>query len=293
MRALLLALYVQATISSAASTWTAGGDAGEKWKASASSQYAGCDGYDLCDYQYTVDGTRDGGIGKTMALDGPGYTPFPQWVQVDFGRPVALSQWRIHSVGGDRFAAKNLFLQVGGKAVQGSNLTNVPATGIHNSPPRLDPNPGCWANIPPTYSHGLSAFQFSVSLPFSPITAQVWRVIITDMYDCSDPEQQDQLYINEIQFFGSCESFSCGGTCNVKPGVPPSYKPICAAKTDAKSCNALSLSCNWMLPPASSCQLKKGGVPQIYSEICAAEATAAGCTALNLTCAWAPTPTNP
>ena len=68
-------LVVSQAVTSQTGAWVAGGDSDVSWTATASSQYYGCSGYDLCNYDYAVDGTSaDGGSeGKILALNGNNY----------------------------------------------------------------------------------------------------------------------------------------------------------------------------------------------------------------------------
>lgn len=48
---------------------------------------------------------------------------------------------------------------------------------------------------------------------------------------------------------GNCSvEVPCGahpGTCDLKPGQPPQYKPICVAQTSAAACEKVGVTCSW------------------------------------------------
>jgi hypothetical protein len=184
-------------------SWVAGGDEGVSWKVTASSQYDGCSGYDLCNYQYACDGTTstvNGTVGKVFALGGPSEVAYPQWVQIDFGGPLPISRWRVWSGAGrkgqrvlssglSQYSGKDMHLEIEGKNVSGSQIANADVSG-----------------------GGGSAF---VSDPFAAVAVQVIRVMIPDEWPNSAPGNGFQLYMNEIQFFtGPGSTYACvSGKC--------------------------------------------------------------------------------
>ena len=195
--------------------WVAGGDEGNNWTASASSQYGGCAGYDLCRYSHICDGTSSGNggsgtVGKIFALQGPNSHPFPQWVQIDFGHPLTFTKWRVWSGSGPPlrlYSSPRRRLQFAGKDMSlaiGPDWNVVPGSNIANSDSVQD------------HTNGVK------SGSFQPVTAQVVRVYIQDEWKDSDPENGFQLYIDEVQFFASGSSpstYAClDNQCVVRAG---------------------------------------------------------------------------
>ena len=158
--------WVLALLGHADGAWVAGGDAGVSWTVTASSQYDNCAAYDLCDYQYAVDGTSagNGTTGKTLDLNGPLNVQYPQFVHIDFGAPLTVSRWRVWS-GGDSYSGKDMSL----KGVNGSLIAHA----------------GGGAE----------------SEPFTAVTASNISVVIPSEWPSSNPSSAFQLYMTEIQFF--------------------------------------------------------------------------------------------
>ena len=111
--------------------WVAGGDAGVSWTVTASSQYNNCGAYDLCDYQYAVDGTSagNGTTGKTFDLNGPLNVLYPQFVHIDFGAPLTVSRWRVWSGANDNYNGRDMSLE----GVNGSLIAHA-ADGAESEP---------------------------------------------------------------------------------------------------------------------------------------------------------------
>jgi tetratricopeptide (TPR) repeat protein len=149
--------------------WAAGGDAGQSWKASASSIYGAADKYDMHNPQNAIDGLSEGPTdGRVYCFDGR--MPFPHVMTIDFGRPVAIGQWRFKG-SGDSYCAKAVKLQIQTADVPGS------AFELKHS--------GEW----------------STSDGFPPMTAQVWRVLIESVHESKTNFcARFQVYMKEVQF---------------------------------------------------------------------------------------------
>ena len=166
-------------------SWVAGGDPGVSWDATASSQYESCAAYDLCDAQYTIDGTSagNGTRGKTLCLDGPNYVSYPQWVEIDFGKALTFTRWRLwsgrwHPSSGAFWNCKNCQLQVDGALISGSVIQDeYPQNGL----------PGDWT----------AGSVAEVSAEFVPVTAQVVRVFIPGEWD-DGYDMGFQLYMSFV-----------------------------------------------------------------------------------------------
>jgi thiol-disulfide isomerase/thioredoxin len=155
------------------SKWTAGGDPGQNWKASASSVYPGAIQYGIDDPQHAIDGLSTGSTdGKTFCFDGK--RSCPHIMSIDFGHPVTMSQWRFKG-SGDSYCAKSVKLRTGlvPQDVLGSSFEVAQSDGWSTSP---------W---------------------FTPVTSQIWSVCIESVHKSkNNPQGSDfQVYMREVQFF--------------------------------------------------------------------------------------------
>eukprot|EP01050_Picozoa_sp_SAG11_P011321 SAG11_NODE_1191_length_5572_cov_1.714364_5_plen_295_part_00 len=80
--------------------------------------------------------------------------------------------------------------------------------------------------------------------------------------------------------------------CQLKPGAPAAYGPVCLAATSQAACEGLNATCIWDAPappPSGGCHLKPGA-PAAYGPFCVATKTKARCEGLNATCVWGGSP---
>lgn len=82
-------------------------------------------------------------------------------------------------------------------------------------------------------------------------------------------------------------TLSANGTCDLDPGSPPPYGPICRGAHTAAACKLLNETCTWKpsVPSSGSCEVKPG-IPPAYGPICHSVNSTVACAALNATCAW-------
>jgi hypothetical protein len=145
-------------------------------------------------------------MGKSLDLDGPNYVKFPQWVEINFGEPLRISRWRLWS-GPGGWSTKDAQLEVDGKAIAGSTISNEPGT--------------VWLK------------EAAVSEAFESVTTATVRITIPGTW-ATDESTMFQCYVNEIQFFvgePTPSTFACkGGKCVPDPkGLP---KDKCASMCD-------------------------------------------------------------
>jgi hypothetical protein len=172
--------------SSPALRWVAGGDPGQAWTATASSQYQGCSLFNLCNPQYAVDGQSDPPtVGNVLDLQGPGNQPRPQTVVITFEASKRLYGWRVW-VPVCSYRLRNAELQY--TATKGSSTFSTVESSRLESPV-------------PVSQGGTSPYTVLNATWAQPVAVAAVRIVITSMHDCpQNPASVFQLYMAEVQF---------------------------------------------------------------------------------------------